>query len=80
MLGALAYGLGSVYSIMSMPKFSFVIKMIIVAILIVISQLVIDFETGTFKKIYILYYIGLLAIMSSSIASYSFVMKKLMKI
>ena len=80
MLGSLAYGLGSLYSILNIPTISFIAKIIIIGLLLIISQICIDIETKNFTLKNFCYNIGIFIVLGGSFVVYNLIFTTIMKI
>jgi len=80
MLGALAYALGSVHSVMMITNISFISKLLVLGVLLLISQIYTDFATkgkGSIRNI--LYYLGFYMVTGSMAITYNYMITRMFK-
>ena len=79
MLGMMAYALGSVHSVMSFKKISFVTRLSIIGTLLLISQLYTDYQSKDFTIKNIIFYMGLVLLLTTTVIVYNFMAMRLLK-
>ena len=79
MLGALAYALGSVHSIMGIKEISFITKLISLCVMLLISQIYTDFYKKGISVKNIFYYLGMFSMTAVTIMIYNNVVMRMFK-